>query len=74
MQDHVELILGPGLWDPSLDPKERRRRSPSSGRHRRWPPESPPLARPMKPLSLLARLRELSPPLKPNPWQPGVLL
>jgi hypothetical protein len=39
---------------------ERRRWSPASGRHRRWPPGSPPLARPREP-----------PPLKPNPWWRG---
>jgi hypothetical protein len=39
---------------------ERRRRSLVSGRHRRWPPGSSPLA----------RLRE-PPPLKPNPWRRG---
>jgi hypothetical protein len=40
---------------------ERHRRSPSSGRHRCWPPGSPALARP----------REPPPPLKPNPWWRG---
>jgi hypothetical protein len=37
---------------------ERRCQSPASGRHHRWPPGSPPLARP----------REPPPLLKPNPW------
>ena len=40
---------------------ERRRRSPTSGRHRRWPPGSLPLA----------RLREPPPSLKLNPWWRG---
>jgi hypothetical protein len=44
---------------------ERHRRSPASGRHRRWPPGSPPLARPREPPP---------PPLKPNPWRPGMFL
>jgi hypothetical protein len=44
-----------------LFPVERRRRSPALGRHRCWPPGSPPLACP----------REPPPPLKPNPWQRG---
>jgi hypothetical protein len=43
---------------------ERHRRSPASGRHRHWPPGSSPLARP----------REPSPPLKPNPWRRGMFL
>jgi hypothetical protein len=40
---------------------ERRRRSPTSGRHRCWPPGSPVLAHP----------REPPPPLQPNPWWRG---
>jgi hypothetical protein len=40
---------------------ERRRRSPTSGRHRRWHPGSPLLACPRKPPL----------PLKPNPWRCG---
>jgi hypothetical protein len=40
-----------------------RRRSPASGRHRRWPPGSLPLA----------RLREPPSPLKTNPWRRWVV-
>jgi hypothetical protein len=51
--------------------RERHRRSPSSGRHCRWPRGSPPLAlplaRPRNSSMSLARPREPSPPLKPNP-------
>jgi hypothetical protein len=47
--------------------EERRRWSPSSGHHCRWPSGSPPLAHPRKPPSPLARPREPPLPLKPNP-------
>jgi hypothetical protein len=45
------------------------RRSPSFGRHHRWPSRSPPLARPSKPPPPLARENRRT-PLKSNLWRP----